>query len=311
MPRNVENLAASVGKVIVGKDESVKNIICAMLCAGHVLVEDVPGVGKTQLVAALAKSVDGRFNRIQLTPDIMPSDIVGFSVVNSQSREFEYHPGAAMCNFLLADEINRASPKVQSGLLEIMEEKQISLDGKTHDLPKPFIVFATQNPVETDGTYHLPEAQMDRFFMRLSLGYPTAQEELMILRRNEMHNPILNITEPVLSPGDIVQMQEEVKQVKVNDLAEKYVLNLVLPSRCDENVTLGISPRGRISVHKAAKAMAYINNRDYVTPQDIKNVAVTVLSHRIILSPKGKIKYGDAREYVKDILKSAEIPTGN
>ena len=186
-------LKENISRSIVGKDDVIIKIIAALLCEGHVLVEDVPGVGKTQLIASLSKSLNGRFNRVQMTPDIMPSDIIGFSMINNKTGELEYKPGAAMCNFLLADEINRASPKAQSSLLEVMEEGQISLDGKTHSLPAPFLVMATQNPVETYGTYHLPEAQMDRFFMKLSMGYPDAEEEMKILERTEMYNPINNI----------------------------------------------------------------------------------------------------------------------
>ncbi|MDE5564394.1 MAG: AAA family ATPase, partial [Oscillospiraceae bacterium] len=227
MQKDVQSILQSTAKVIVGKDETILQAVIAMLCGGHVLLEDVPGVGKTQLAAALSRSVGGEFHRIQLTPDIMPSDITGYSVVNQTDGTLEYRPGAAICNFLLADEINRASPKVQSALLEIMEEHQISLDGKTHMLPTPFMVIATQNPVETYGTYHLPEAQMDRFFMKISMGYPTLQEELAILERNGEKNPISNISEPVISTEQVRTLQEQVNTVQVSENVRNYIISLV------------------------------------------------------------------------------------
>lgn len=308
MTEKIKILMNCINKVIVGKEDTVKSTICALLCGGHVLIEDVPGVGKTQLASALAKSVNGKFNRIQLTPDIMPSDVLGFSVVNSQTYKLEYHEGVAICNFLLADEINRASPKVQSSLLEIMEEHQISLDGMTHELPLPFMVIATQNPVETYGTYHLPEAQMDRFFMRLSMGYPTHDEELLILERTEMHNPIKNIEKHCLSLEDINGLKEEVKTVGVCDGVKSYIIQISEATRHDEDVVLGISPRGSISLYKASKACAFIDGRDFVTPDDVKFMAESVLPHRIILSPKGKNKFSSQEEYISNILKKISIP---
>lgn len=309
MNQNISKLAASVGKVIVGKDETVIKLIAALLCEGHVLLEDVPGVGKTQLITALSRSIGGKFNRIQLTPDVMPSDIAGFTMLDSTSGEFVYRDGAVMCNFLLADEINRASPKVQSALLEAMEERQISLDGVTHSLPKPFLVMATQNPVETYGTFHLPEAQMDRFFMKLSMGYPTPDEEIRILERTEMRNPIHNIETPAMHVEDIIRMQDEVKNVRVLDQVKEYIVKLVASTRDDRNTVLGISPRGSIALYKAAKAFAYIYDRDYATPDDVKNTAVSVLSHRIILSPQGKTAFSSSEEYVHDLLKKCEVPS--
>ena len=308
MTDKIKMLIDSISKVIVGKENVIKKTICALLCEGHVLIEDVPGVGKTQLVAALAKSVDGKFNRIQLTPDIMPSDILGFSIVNPKTYEMEYRDGAAICNFLLADEINRASPKVQSSLLEVMEEHQISMDGITRELPQPFMVLATQNPVETYGTYHLPEAQMDRFFMKISMGYPTQNEELIILDRTENFNPINNITEPTICLEDVISLQNDVKKVKVCQQVRKYILDIVFATRNDEDVTLGISPRGSISLYKATKANSYISGRDYVTPDDVKKMAHCVLSHRIILSPKGKTKYSDTLAYLDEVLAKIEVP---
>lgn len=309
MNSDITKLSASIGKVIVGKDETITKLIAALLCEGHVLLEDVPGVGKTQLITALSRSIGGKFNRIQLTPDVMPSDLVGFTMFMQQQGDFVYREGVLMCNFLLADEINRASPKIQSALLEAMEERQISLDGETHVLPKPFLVMATQNPVETYGTFHLPEAQMDRFFMKLSLGYPTFQEETDILERTEMHNPINNITEPAITTDDVLRMQDEVKKIRVTDEVKKYIVDLVTSTRNDRNTILGVSPRGSITLYKAAKAFAYIYDREYVTPDDVKNVAVSVLAHRIILSPQGKTAFSSNEEYVENLLKTSEVPS--
>ncbi len=308
MNQNIKKLSDSIGKVIVGKDDTVIKLISALLCEGHVLLEDVPGVGKTQLITALSRSIGGKFNRIQLTPDVMPSDIAGFTMLDQKTGEFVYRDGAVICNFLLADEINRASPKVQSALLEAMEERQISLDGTTHVLPRPFLVMATQNPVETYGTFHLPEAQMDRFFMRLSMGYPTVEEEFSILERTEMNNPIKNITEPAVSVDEVLKMQEEVKHIRVTDDVKHYIVKLVSSTREDRNTTLGISPRGSIALYKASKAFAYIYDREYVTPDDVKKVAVPVLAHRIILSPQGKTAFSTSDEYVANLLRTCDVP---
>lgn len=310
MNDKISCLLNSVAKVIVGKQEIAKRVVAALLCNGHVLIEDVPGVGKTQLAAALSRSLGGSFNRIQLTPDIMPSDIVGFSIVNPQTLEMEYRPGAAVCNFLLADEINRASPKVQSSLLEVMEEYQISLDGVTRELPKPFMVMATQNPVETYGTYHLPEAQMDRFFMRISMGYPTIEEELSILERTEYQNPIENIQSPAISLADVLALQEEVKRVTVSDPVKQYILHLIHATREADTILLGASPRGSICLYKAAKANAFINGRTYVTPDDVREMAVSVLAHRLMLSPKGKVEYANAAACMEALLSAQPVPMG-
>lgn len=308
MNENVKKLVQSVGKVIVGKDDTIIKLIAAMLCEGHILLEDVPGVGKTQLITALSRSVGGRFNRIQLTPDVMPSDIAGFTMLDSNKGDFVYRDGAVMCNFLLADEINRASPKVQSALLEAMEERQISLDGVTHQLPKPFLVMATQNPVETYGTFHLPEAQMDRFFMKLSMGYPTEEEEIKILERTELHNPIKNIEAPAVSVDEVIAMQDEVRRIRVTDQVKRYIVKIVGSTRDDRNTVLGISPRGSIALYKAAKAFAYIYGREYATPDDVKKIAASVLAHRIILSPQGKTAYGTSEGYVEHILSENDVP---
>ncbi len=308
MQKELQSLSDSICKVIVGKDNVIRRVLAGLLCGGHILIEDVPGVGKTQLAASLAKSVGGSFNRIQLTPDVMPSDITGFSMVNQQTFELEYRAGAAMCNFLLADEINRASPKVQSALLEVMEEHQISIDGVTRDVPKPFMVLATQNPVETYGTYHLPEAQMDRFFMRISMGYPTHQEEMQILSRTEHHNPLKNITEAAVTPEEILKLQEQVKAVYVSDAVKDYILKIVSATRSTDALTLGASPRGSIALYKAAKAEAFLNERDYVLPDDVKTMTECVLAHRLILSAKGKTQYDDAAALLRELLAKVPVP---
>lgn len=308
MNEKIQLLTENIEKVIIGKRTPILQAITALLTEGHVLVEDVPGVGKTQLAAALAKSVNGVFSRVQMTPDIMPSDITGFSMLNRETGDFDFRKGAAFCNFLLADEINRASPKAQSSLLEVMEEHQVSADGETYTLPKPFMVLATQNPVETYGTYHLPEAQMDRFAMKISMGYPTAEEEVSILDRNEYENPINRIS-AVLTIEDIVALQEQVKQVRAAESVKKYIISIVTASRNDEGIRLGISPRGSIALYKSAKAWAFINGRDYITPQDVKDCGICTLAHRIMLSPKGKSMYVTAEAALEKLMSSVTVPT--
>ena len=308
MNEKIQLLVENIEKVIIGKRTPIVQAIAALLTEGHVLVEDVPGVGKTQLAAALAKSVNGVFSRVQMTPDIMPSDITGFSMLNRETGDFDFRKGAAFCNFLLADEINRASPKAQSSLLEVMEEHQVSADGETYTLPKPFMVLATQNPVETYGTYHLPEAQMDRFAMKISMGYPTSEEEISILDRNEYENPINRIS-AVLTTEDIVSLQEQVKQVRAAENVKNYIISIVTASRNNEGIRLGISPRGSIALYKVAKAWAFINGRDYITPQDVKDCGVCTLAHRIMLSPKGKSMYVTAEAALENLLSSVPVPT--
>lgn len=308
MNTQIEALVNNIEKIIVGKRTSIIKVICAMLSEGHILIEDVPGVGKTRLVSALASSVDGKFNRIQLTPDIMPSDIVGFSMINPQTRELEYKTGAAMCNFLLADEINRASPKAQSSLLEVMEEHQISLDGVTMPLPAPFMVMATQNPVETYGTYHLPEAQMDRFIMKISMGYPSPEEELDIINRSET-NEFTEKLSAVMTVDDVMTHISAVKKVTCTESVKKYIVDLLNASRSSDLVKLGASPRAGIALLKAAKAYAYVDGRNYVVPDDVKAVMSAVLSHRLMLSPKGKSAFPSAEEVMEQVAMSVAAPT--
>lgn len=307
MDNRTKLLADNMEKVIVGKRRTIELVITALLAEGHVLIEDVPGVGKTRLAAALAKSVNGVFSRIQLTPDVMPSDITGFTMIDRDGRS-TYCKGAAFCNFLLADEINRASSKSQSSLLEVMEERQISVDGVTHELPRPFMTIATQNPVETYGTYHLPEAQMDRFIMKLSMGYPTAEEEMDILSRNE--NEISEKTVfAVLTAEDICDMQDKIRrEVKVSESVRRYMIAICTATRESDNIRLGASPRGTIALLRASKAAAYISGRDFVTPDDVKSVAVPVLAHRLMLSPKGKANYPSAEALLEAAVGKVAVP---
>jgi MoxR-like ATPase len=303
----IEKLIINMEKVVIGKRDVIKKVIAAMLCNGHVLVEDVPGVGKTLLVSALARSIDGKFNRIQMTPDVMPSDLIGFAMIHPETKKVTFQQGVAFCNFLLADEINRASPKAQSSLLEVMEEHQISYDGVTYILPKPFMTIATQNPVETYGTYHLPEAQMDRFLMRVSMGYPSKEEELAILDNLEGENPLSKLRS-ILNSGDMIRLQQEVQQVSVHKLIKEYIWTIVNATRNDENIKLGVSPRGSIALQKAAKAIAFINMRNYVTPDDVKEVVISVLAHRMMLSPKGKSAFGSQEAVLEHIVNNTIAP---
>lgn len=298
-------LLSNIEKVIIGKRDAILKIIAALLCGGHVLLEDVPGVGKTRLAAALSASVAGKFNRIQLTPDVMPQDITGFIMLNPETRQFEFREGVSMCNFLLADEINRASPKVQSGLLEIMDERQVSIDQKTYFLPRPFMTLATQNPVETYGTYHLPEAQMDRFLIRISLGYLAPEEEIFLL--DDAYNDAKNITS-VLTADDVLTLQKETAAVFSHLNMRRYIMRLVSATRDNENIKLGVSPRGAMGLNSMAKAWAFIKGRNFITPDDVAETAECVLSHRLILSPKGRGLYKTQEAAVADVLKTTPLP---
>lgn len=300
-------LVDNIEKIIVGKRRQIELVIAAMLAGGHVLIEDVPGVGKTQLVSALASSCKGEFGRIQMTPDIMPTDIVGFTMIDAVTHENQFKKGATFCNFLLADEINRSSPKSQSALLEVMEEKQVSLDGTTYILPKPFMVLATQNPIETFGTYHLPEAQMDRFLIKLSLGYPNKQEEMDILTRNEQDIQPKNLSQ-VITCEEISELSEKIKDVFCSKPIQEYIVNIVETTRKVDFIKLGVSPRGSIAMYKMAKALAYVRGRDYVVPDDIKELAPYVFSHRIMLSPKGKSVVSGNEEAIERVVSSVEVP---
>ncbi len=302
----IKALVDNVSNIIVGKRDVIELVVAAMLAGGHVLIEDVPGVGKTQLVSALASSCSGVFGRIQMTPDIMPTDITGFTMIDSATKQTVFKKGATFCNFLLADEINRSSPKSQSALLETMEERQVSVDGATFALPKPFMVLATQNSVETYGTYHLPEAQMDRFIMKISIGYPTKEEERHILMRNEMNVSPKNLV-PVISCEEIVGLIEAVKEVNCSDAVRDYILDLTEATRRADYIKLGVSPRGSIALYRLAKAYAYVKGRDFVLPDDIKFLAPYVFAHRIILTPKGKSMVVNTEEAVRRLLDSVAV----
>lgn len=304
----VEVIIGNMEKVIVGKRFVIEHILVALLSDGHVLIEDVPGVGKTQIVATLARSVNGIFNRVQFTPDLMPSDIMGFSMFNPATREFEYRKGAAMCNFLLADEINRTSPKTQSSLLEIMEENQVTVDGKTYQLPKPFMVLATQNPVECFGTYPLPEAQMDRFFLKLSIGYPGKNEEKMIIDRFGSENPLTEL-KSVANIDELLELQNQVKAIKVEDCLKTYIVDIVEATRKSQDVILGGSPRGSLNLYRASKAWAFIRGREYVIPDDIQKMSVPVLAHRLIMNSGAKMKNITAENVVNEAIMQVKVPT--
>lgn len=298
----IQALIDNVEKIIVGKRESIELVVAAMLAGGHVLIEDVPGVGKTQLVSALANSCNGIFGRIQMTPDVMPTDITGFTMINQGSGASEFKKGATFCNFLLADEINRSSPKSQSALLEIMEEEQVSVDGKTYELPKPFMVLATQNPVETFGTYHLPEAQMDRFIIKMSIGYPDKMDELDILKRNEESQKPKDLT-AVITCGEIEELKKNIINVKCSAAIQTYIIDIVDSTRNADFIKLGVSPRGSIAMNRMAKAYAFVKGRDYVLPDDVKKLAPYVFAHRIILTSKGKTVVASNEEAIEKLMK--------
>ena len=304
MLRDVVN---NVEKVIIGKREAIELALCSFLCAGHVLIEDMPGVGKTSLVSAMAKSFDCSFRRIQFTPDILPSDITGFSMYNQKTGDFEYHQGAIMSQIILADEINRTSPKAQSSLLEVMEENQVTVDGETYSVPQPFIVFATQNPIEYLGTYPLPEAQLDRFFMRISLGYPDADQESAMLSRFKVSNPIKTL-QPVADSESLIEAQELVTKIHVDEKINKYIVDIVRATRVSEDVALGGSPRASLCLYRASQAWALYNRRDYVMPDDVIKMAVPVMEHRLVLRQEARLKRLTSKDVVGTAVKSVRTP---
>lgn len=303
MNPKTEQLINNIENVIIGKRPIIEKIVCAMLAGGHVLIEDVPGVGKTLLAETLAKSVSGSFGRIQFTPDLMPSDVIGYTVIDQKTGESSYRAGAAMCNFLLADEINRTSPKVQSALLEAMEELQISVDGITHKLPVPFMTLATQNPIETYGTYHLPEAQLDRFLMRISIGYPDRAAELQMLEKMPHNLPV----QAVMTLDDVMALREAASRVTVTEQVKAYILMIVGATRNRREIKLGASPRASIALYKAAQALALMNNRAFATPDDVKSMAPAVLSHRVILAA-GQTEFVSSEEIVQNIISQTVVP---
>ncbi len=299
-------LTESVGRVIVGKDDAIKLALVSLLCEGHILAEDVPGVGKTMLARALAGSLGCSFNRIQFTPDLLPSDVTGVSIFNQKNQEFEFRPGPVMSQILLADEINRATPRTQSALLECMEERQMTVDGVTRPLPRPFMVIATQNPVEYEGTFPLPEAQIDRFLIRLALGYPSAPDESQILIRLQYRHPIEDVQQ-VVTADELLATQRLVREVHVEDSVRDYIVALVRNTRSHPDVSLGASPRGSISLYRTAQALAALSGRDYVLPDDAKALAVSVLAHRLILRPESQLRGRTGAAVVGDILQKTPV----
>ena len=297
----------NVGKVIVGKGEVVDLALVALLCEGHILFEDVPGIGKTTMAKALARSLDCSFRRIQFTPDLLPSDVTGLSVYNQKTQEFEFRPGPLMAQIVLADEINRATPRTQSALLEAMQERQITVDGATKLLPRPFLVLATQNPIELEGTFPLPEAQIDRFFMKLALGYPSDEEEESILLRFERDEP-LETLQAVVDADKIADMQRAVRAVRVEQSVREYVVSIVRATRVHASVELGASPRGSLYLYRAAQALAALRGRDFVLPDDIKYLAPFVLTHRLIISAQTRLRGRDVNQIIQQVIDSVPVP---
>jgi MoxR-like ATPase len=303
----VTRLSANLEKVIVGKRQTLELVIIGLLCQGHLLIEDVPGVGKTMLARSLAKSLGCSFSRIQFTPDMLPTDVTGVSIFNQVTREFEFRPGPLMSQIVLADEINRATPKTQSALLEAMEERQITVDGITHILQEPFLVLATQNPIEYEGTFPLPEAQLDRFLMRIRLGYPTMGEEVKVLELQQLRHPIRDL-QAVIPVEEVMRMQEAIKNIYVSPAVKRYVVELTRSTRDSSDVYLGASPRGSLGLFRAGQAKAAIDGRDYVLPDDIKFLAEFVLAHRMVVNPAARLRNISAGQVVQEILNVLPVP---
>ena len=307
--RVARRIIDNVSQVIVGKVEVIEQALATLIAHGLVLVEDVPGTGKTMLAKSLSVSIGCSFKRIQFTPDLLPSDVTGISVFNQQSSEFQFREGPIMSQVVLADEINRATPKTQSALLEAMEENQVTVDGVTHKLDLPFMVMATQNPIEYEGTFPLPEAQLDRFLMRISLGYPDFDEELAIISYQERVHPIESL-QSVASPQDIVGLQEAAKSVYVDELVRQYIVGITEATRTHRDVALGASPRASLGLFRASRAYALVSDRDYVVPDDVKFLAASVIAHRMVLSPSARMRGIQATDVVADILRSGTVPGG-
>lgn len=297
----------NVAQVIIGKRDEIETAVIALLCQGHLLIEDVPGVGKTTLAKSLARSVGGTFRRIQFTPDLLPSDITGVSIYNQKTGDFEFRPGPVMAQILLADEINRATPKAQSALLECMEERQVTVEGVAHPTPRPFMVMATQNPIEYEGTFPLPEAQLDRFLLRLTLGYPAPADEITILDKQQYAHPIEELGS-VMGVEELLKLQQAVKEVYVAPLIKEYIVSLVEATRRHEALYLGASPRGSLGLFRTSQARALLRARDFVLPDDVKALAEAVLAHRLILHPHSRMKEVSGRTVVAEILESLPVP---
>lgn len=304
---DLKKLIENIEKVIVGKTETVKLLVVGLLTNGHVLIEDAPGLGKTMLALALAKSINADFKRIQFTPDLLPSDVTGGFVFNPQTREFEFRRGPVFTNVLLADEVNRTTPRTQSALLECMQEYKISLDGKTFVLPKPFIVVATQNPIEYQGTYPLPEAQIDRFLMKINMGYLQVEEEMKVISEQKIEHPIETL-KPVLDLGDILRLQEEIKKIEITPNVLEYIVKLVSATRKKEEIKLGASPRASIALMKASCAWALLEGRDYIIPDDVVRLLPLILKHRMTLQPKALIAGKTPEHITAELLSSIPIP---
>jgi len=305
--QRIRTLRDNVEKAIRGKSETVKQAVAAILAKGHLLIEDIPGVGKTTLASSLARSIGGTFRRVQLTSDLLPSDIIGVSVFNPDAHAFEFKKGPLFANVILADELNRATPKTQSSLLEAMSEFRVSVDSLTHSLPNPFFVVATLNPVEHHGTYPLPDSQLDRFLMRLEMGYPDAAAEREIIVRQRITNPSETI-EAVLSVGDVLQLQHQVREVHVDDGLLDYMLAIVKETRSNPAVELGVSPRGSLSLYRATQALALVEGRSFVIPEDVRTLAVPVLAHRLVLKPGSGRQASTSRIVIEDILRRVSVP---
>ncbi|HMV95931.1 MAG TPA: MoxR family ATPase [Anaerolineales bacterium] len=304
-----EQVIGNLEKVIIGKRQSVELIVIGLLCQGHVLIEDVPGVGKTMMARGLARSLDCIFNRIQFTPDMLPSDVTGVSIYNQQKNKFEFRPGPIIGQIILADEINRATPKTQAALLEAMEEHQVTVDGVTHSLPEPFMVLATQNPIEYEGTFPLPEAQLDRFLLRLRLGYPSMTDELRVLSDQQIQHP-LETLKAVVKTKEILQAIDDVKHIYISQAVKNYIVELTTRTRQSTDVYLGASPRGSLALARAGRARAAMQGRDYVLPDDIQALAVPVLGHRIIVSPAARLRDLSSDRIVQEVVQATPVPGG-
>ena len=301
-----ERLCRNVERVLVGKRSTIQLALVALLCEGHLLIEDVPGIGKTTLARAMARSIGGTFRRLQCTPDLLPSDVTGVSVFDQRTTQFEFRAGPVFANVLLADEINRATPRTQSAVLEAMQEAQVSVDGVTRPLPRPFVVLATQNPVELEGTFPLPEAQLDRFLMRLSLGYPSQEDEEALVSRGS--SPSAEVLDAVVSTEDVLKAIAETGRVRFHEDVRRYLVQVTRATRSDQDVRLGASPRATLALHRASQAWAAMQGRDFVVPDDVKDLAVPVLAHRLIASLEARLRGRDATAIVETILDSVPVP---